>query len=597
MNSGIAIRRMWGGKDADPVLPTCENQAEDAILIRFALSDFKFPVTFRERTAAPPKRMTLFRGANMNDKLNAILKKDPMEELTKPDMALIWNTRYELARNPEMLVHVLASVDFTVPAQVQEVPWLLEHWEPPEPTQVLSLLDSSFSDPYIRRYAVQRLERMADSDVMLYMLQLVQALKYELYDGSPLASFLVRRGLQEPRFVGHQLFWQLISEAHLSHIQRRFSGIVVNFLYGLGATRQDLLSGYQFTQKLVELHGRIRHLSYIDALEPFRLALEQIHIPPHFHLPMDPRLVVRSLVISKCKVMDSKKKPFWLEFENAAPYATDPVLTMFKVGDDLRQDQLTLQVMKVMEHLWRKHGLDFQMRCYAVLPTGLDQGFIEVVPNAQTESQIQMLKGVSKGPLDRHTITDYLKEFHPTNDSFLHACHLFKLSSAGYAVATCVLGIGDRHPSNIMVQRDGHYFHVDFGHFLGNFKSKLGIQREKTPFHFSAACDYAIKCAPAGDSRGTPLPDFEELCGRALNILRHEAKLLVSLFFLMLGTGLPELEKPADIRYLRDKLLLHMTDDEAKAEFARYMQQAVESKRTTLNNIFHNLQHSRGSKK
>ena len=50
------------------------------------------------------------------------------------------------------------------------------------------------------------------------------------------------------------------------------------------------------------------------------------------------------LDVSKCRVMNSKKRPLWLAFKNAAAGGPPNHVVLFKAGDDLRQDLLTLQV-------------------------------------------------------------------------------------------------------------------------------------------------------------------------------------------------------------------------------------------------------------
>jgi len=47
---------------------------------------------------------------------------------------------------------------------------------------------------------------------------------------------------------------------------------------------------------------------------------------------------------------------------------------MLQVGDDLRQDMLTLQIIHIMDKLWLQDGLDLKMVTFRCQPTGAKRG-------------------------------------------------------------------------------------------------------------------------------------------------------------------------------------------------------------------------------
>jgi phosphatidylinositol-4,5-bisphosphate 3-kinase len=62
---------------------------------------------------------------------------------------------------------------------------------------------------------------------------------------------------------------------------------------------------------------------------------------------------------------------------------------IFKNGDDLRQDILTLQIITVMDKIWLDNGMDLKMTPYKVVGTHCMQGFMEFNQNCATIAAMQ----------------------------------------------------------------------------------------------------------------------------------------------------------------------------------------------------------------
>lgn len=46
----------------------------------------------------------------------------------------------------------------------------------------------------------------------------------------------------------------------------------------------------------------------------------------------------------------------------------------WQVGEDLRQDMLALQMMRIMDRLWLQEGLDLRIVNFSCIATGRDRG-------------------------------------------------------------------------------------------------------------------------------------------------------------------------------------------------------------------------------
>ncbi|OAF67585.1 hypothetical protein A3Q56_04652 [Intoshia linei] len=498
---------------------------------------------------------------------------------------MFWKDRYYFANHPEVLVQYMQIVKWTDMKCINEFYAFLQLFDHVGLRFALALLDNRFVDTRIRKFAVDSLRKHCkDEEIILYMIQLIQALKAEKYLDNALIFFLLERSWSNAR-VGHCFYWTLSTECADPYYKNRFNIFLYIYCRYCGEFSHSLVNQVTALRRLNILAVHMKYNSTdLDHVLQRELSNPEIKAAvSNFISPINISHQHGKIIPHLCKVMTSKKKPLWLVWENSDPqshlYYKEYNL-IFKSGDDLRQDMLTLQMFRVLDRIWKDIGVDVKLIPYGCQSIGHDVGVIEVVRGSCTLYAIQKSAVMSAMQINSAGLLKWIKLNHSTADEYRKAIQNFTYSCAGYCVATYILGIRDRHNDNIMLTKSGHVFHIDFGHFLNHKKKKLGIIRERVPFILTNDFLNVITNGKDNPLETNEFKIFTKICHKIYAALFDSHQFFINIFLMMIPSGIEELSVK-DIEYLRQILCVSLSLKDARNYFDADMLVSINMSWTT----------------
>ncbi|KAI5122957.1 hypothetical protein M0805_006836 [Coniferiporia weirii] len=209
----------------------------------------------------------------------------------------------------------------------------------------------------------------------------------------------------------------------------------------------------------------------------------------------------------------------------------DCVSVIVKTGADLRQEQLAIQMIQAFERIWREENCQCWVRPFQILITGGSSGLVETITDAVSVHSIKKAlyaRRLTDGGLGQASLLDHFTNSYgdPSSAKFARAQRNFVRSLAGYSIITYLLQIKDRHNGNILLDRDGHLIHIDFGFMLSNSPGNIGF--EAAPFKLTF--DYV---EVLGGVDGAAFREFRRLFHEGFEAARKHCDRIITIVELM----------------------------------------------------------------
>lgn len=340
---------------------------------------------------------------------------------------------------------------------------------------------------------------------------------------SPLGVYLIEKGISDFLAVGNYLYWylqvQMLYNEEISSYIAQYRKRLTEDEYKVLELQKQLMDKIDAINKILKSYisgsyknmDKNKYLGYLvnSEINTFIEEESKKGMERFLRLPIKPEYRIIKINESNCKIFKSSLQPVKLSFTLQSLKTQEKIeySAIYKNGDDLKQDQLISNIIKIMDSLLIQDNVDLSIKTYDILPMGPNTGFIEFI-ESDTVSNILSKEGNIKNFLQK-------TQYKSSTDIFIK-------STAAYSIITYLLGIGDRHLENLLITPRGEFFHADFGYILGN-DPKIFPPLMKLP-------PQIVEGFGGNKDNNLKYDEFRGYCFACFTILRRNSGLLIDLF-------------------------------------------------------------------
>ncbi|KAF4733436.1 Phosphatidylinositol 4-kinase beta, partial [Perkinsus olseni] len=150
------------------------------------------------------------------------------------------------------------------------------------------------------------------------------------------------------------------------------------------------------------------------------------------------------------------------------------VLVMVKGGDDVRQEVLAGQLVRILQSIFVEAQMPLWLKPYETVAVDSDCGLMEMLVDTTS------IDGLKKEYPEKNLLDIFKLAFGDSKDSLARARKNFIQSLAAYSLFSYFLAVRDRHNGNVLLDRQGHLIDIDFGFMLSSAPGNIPF--ENAPF-------------------------------------------------------------------------------------------------------------------